>query len=107
VEAVNKYGAFLRKNSDQQNYSLFNTLEHSPEFDGNSLCSVSRQVEEFLNQKQTNSLDDVATTFLFSIICAPLIDVISSFLDLLDLVKTHFLMIVRHRPGRVAIDLPQ
>ncbi|OQU82370.1 hypothetical protein SORBI_3006G221600 [Sorghum bicolor] len=81
---------FLRRISDQQNYSLFNTPEHSPEFDGNSLCSVSRQVEEMLNQEQTNSLDDVATAFLFSIICAPTKDVISAFPDLLDVVKTRF-----------------
>ncbi|CAD6259524.1 unnamed protein product [Miscanthus lutarioriparius] len=81
---------FLRRISYQQNYSLFNTPEHSPEFDGNSLCSVSRQVEEMLNQEQTNSLDDVATAFLFSIICAPPKDVIGAFPDLLDVVKTRF-----------------
>ncbi|CAD6259532.1 unnamed protein product [Miscanthus lutarioriparius] len=81
---------FLRRISYQQNYSLFNMPEHSPEFDGNSLCSVSRQVEEMLNQEQTNSLDDVATAFLFSIICAPPKDVIGAFPDLLDVVKTRF-----------------
>jgi len=81
---------FLKRFSSQHTYSLFTTVEHSSEFDGNSLCSVSRKVEEMLNQEQTNSPDDVATAFLFSIICAPPKDIISDFPDLLDVVKTHF-----------------
>ncbi|KAF8651235.1 hypothetical protein HU200_063482 [Digitaria exilis] len=81
---------FMRTISNQQTYSMFTTLGHSSEFDGNSLCSVSRKVEEILNQEQTNSPDDVATAFLFSIICAPPKDIISDFPDLLDVVKTHF-----------------
>ncbi|CAN6236303.1 unnamed protein product [Urochloa humidicola] len=81
---------FLRRISNKQTYSLFTTLGHSSEFDGNSLCSVSRKVEEMLNQEQTNSPDDVATAFLFSIICAPPKDIISDFPDLLHVVKTHF-----------------
>ncbi|RCV36782.1 hypothetical protein SETIT_8G009000v2 [Setaria italica] len=81
---------FLRRISNQHTHSLFTTLVHSPEFGGNSLCSVSRKVEEMLNQEQTSSLDDVATAFLFSIICAPPKDIISDFPDLLDVVKTYF-----------------
>jgi len=81
---------FLKRISSQHTYSLFTTVEHSSGFDGNSLCSVSRKVEEMLNQEQTNSPDDVATAFLFSIICAPPKDIISDFPDLLDVVKTHF-----------------
>ncbi|CAN6250215.1 unnamed protein product [Urochloa humidicola] len=80
---------FLRRISNKQT-SLFTTLGHSSEFDGSSLCSVSREVEEMLNQEQTNSPDDVATAFLFSIICAPPKDIISDFPDLLHVVKTHF-----------------
>ncbi|CAL4912422.1 unnamed protein product [Urochloa decumbens] len=80
----------LRRISNKKTCSLFTTLGHSSEFDGNSLCSVSRKVEEMLNQEQTNSPDDVATAFLFSVICAPPKDIISDFPDLLHVVKTHF-----------------
>ncbi|KAL6651997.1 hypothetical protein ACP70R_010922 [Stipagrostis hirtigluma subsp. patula] len=81
---------FLRRISDQQNGSLFTTLEHYVEFDANSLCSVTTKVEEMLSQQQTNSPDDVAAAFLFSIICATPKDIIDGFPDLLAVVKTHF-----------------
>jgi nucleolar pre-ribosomal-associated protein 1 len=81
---------FLRRISNQHTHSLFTTLSHSSEFGGNSLCSVSRKVEEMLNQEQTSSPDDVATAFLFSIICAPPKDIISDFPDLIDVLNTHF-----------------
>lgn len=81
---------FLTRISDQQNYSPFTMPGHSPEFDGNSLSSVSRKVQEMLNQEQSNSLDDVATAFLFSIICSSPNDVIGAFPDILDVVKSRF-----------------
>ena len=40
---------FLKRFSSQHTYSLFTTVEHSSEFDGNSLCSVSRKVESRTN----------------------------------------------------------
>ncbi|XP_062220395.1 LOW QUALITY PROTEIN: uncharacterized protein LOC133919867 [Phragmites australis] len=81
---------FLSRISDRQNYSMFTMLEHSSEFDANSLYSVTRKVEEMLSTHQTNSPDDVSTAFLFSIICAPPKDIIGGFPDLLDVMKTHF-----------------
>ncbi|KAL6844553.1 hypothetical protein ACP4OV_026226 [Aristida adscensionis] len=81
---------FLRRISDEQNYSLLTKLDHSSEFDTNSLRSVTKRLEEMLTQEQTNSLDDVATAFLFSIICAPPKDIINGFPDLLTFVKKHF-----------------
>jgi nucleolar pre-ribosomal-associated protein 1 len=76
--------------SDQQSTSLFMTVEHSSEHHSSSLSSVSRKVEEMLSQHHTNLPDDVATAFLFSILCAPPEDIIRSFPELLDVVKTHF-----------------
>ncbi|TVU16117.1 hypothetical protein EJB05_39668 [Eragrostis curvula] len=76
--------------SDQHNYNLFATLEHFPEFDSNSLCSVTEKVEEMLSQRQTDSADDVATAFVYSVVCAPTKDIISGFPDLLAVLKTHF-----------------
>ncbi|WVZ87214.1 hypothetical protein U9M48_033889 [Paspalum notatum var. saurae] len=81
---------FLRRISDRQNIFLFTTTGHSSECDGKSLCSVSRKVEEMLNQDQTNLQDDVAAAFLFSIVCAPPEDVMGGFPDLLDVVKKCF-----------------
>jgi nucleolar pre-ribosomal-associated protein 1 len=80
----------LRSISDQKSSSLFSTLEHSSEVYGNSLCSVTRTIEEMSNQQPTNLPDDVATSFLYSVICAPPDDVISSFPKLLHVLKTHF-----------------
>jgi nucleolar pre-ribosomal-associated protein 1 len=65
-------------------------MEHSSEVHSSSLSSVSRKVEEMLSQHHTNLPDDVATSFLFSIMCAPPEDIICSFPELLDVVKTHF-----------------
>jgi nucleolar pre-ribosomal-associated protein 1 len=81
---------FLKRTSDQQNFSLFAVLEQSSEFDASSLCFVTGKVEEMLSQQQTNQPDDVAAAFLFSVICAPAKDIISGFPDLLAVVKTHF-----------------
>jgi nucleolar pre-ribosomal-associated protein 1 len=81
---------FLKRTSDQQNFSLVAVLEHSSEFDASSLCSVTGKVEEMLSQQQTNQPDDVAVAFLFSFICVPAKDTISGFPDLLAVVKTHF-----------------
>uniref|UniRef100_A0A0E0DIM3 Nucleolar pre-ribosomal-associated protein 1 N-terminal domain-containing protein n=1 Tax=Oryza meridionalis TaxID=40149 RepID=A0A0E0DIM3_9ORYZ len=80
----------LRSISDQKSSSLFSTLEHSSEVYANSLCSVTRTIEEMSNQQPTNLPDDVATSFLYSVICAPPDDVISSFPKLLHVLKTHF-----------------
>ncbi|GJN26397.1 hypothetical protein PR202_gb14324 [Eleusine coracana subsp. coracana] len=81
---------FLRRTSDQQSCSLFAALEHSSEFYANSLSSVTGKVEEMLSEQQSNSLDDVATTFLFSVLCAPPKDIISGFSNILAVVKKHF-----------------
>uniref|UniRef100_A0A0E0KVH8 Nucleolar pre-ribosomal-associated protein 1 N-terminal domain-containing protein n=1 Tax=Oryza punctata TaxID=4537 RepID=A0A0E0KVH8_ORYPU len=80
----------LRSISDQKSSSLFSTLEHSSEVYANSLCSVTRTIEEMSSQQPTNLPDDVATSFLYSVICAPPDDVIGSFPKLLHVVKTHF-----------------
>ncbi|CAM0945583.1 unnamed protein product [Alopecurus aequalis] len=80
----------LKSISDQQSTSLFTTMEHSSELHSSSLSSVSRKVEEMLSQQHNNLPDDVATAFLFSIMCAPLEDIVHSFPELLDVVKTHF-----------------
>ncbi|XP_020164344.1 uncharacterized protein [Aegilops tauschii subsp. strangulata] len=78
-----------RNISDQQNSSLFTAAEHSSELHSNSLSSVIRKVQEMLSQQHTNLPDDVATAFLFSIMCAAPQDIICSFPELLDVVKTH------------------
>ncbi|KAG8070074.1 hypothetical protein GUJ93_ZPchr0006g41040 [Zizania palustris] len=80
----------LRSISDQIIPSLFNTLEHSYEFYSNSLCSVTKTIKEMSYQQPTNLPDDVATAFLYSVICAPPDDVISSFPELLHVMKIHF-----------------
>ena len=80
----------LKSISGQQSTSLFTTMEHSSELHSSSLSSVSRKVEEMLSQHNTNLPDDVATAFLFSIMSAPPEDIIRSFPELLDVVKTHF-----------------
>uniref|UniRef100_A0ACD5ZGX9 Uncharacterized protein n=1 Tax=Avena sativa TaxID=4498 RepID=A0ACD5ZGX9_AVESA len=80
----------LRSISDQQSTSLFTTMKHSSELHSSSLSSVSTKVEEMLSQHHTNLPDGVATAFLFSIMCAPPEDIIRSFPELLDVVKTHF-----------------
>uniref|UniRef100_J3M1K9 Nucleolar pre-ribosomal-associated protein 1 N-terminal domain-containing protein n=1 Tax=Oryza brachyantha TaxID=4533 RepID=J3M1K9_ORYBR len=80
----------LRSISDQKSSSLFSTLVHPSELHANSLCSVTRTVKEMSSQHPTNLPDDVATSFLYSIICAPQDDVIRNFPELLHVVKTHF-----------------
>ncbi|KAI4965328.1 hypothetical protein ZWY2020_054798 [Hordeum vulgare] len=78
-----------RSISDQQSSSLFTAVEHSSELHSNSLSSVIRKVQEMLSQQHTNLPDDVAA-FLFSIMCAAPQEIICSFPELLDVVKTHF-----------------
>uniref|UniRef100_A0A0D9W9S3 Nucleolar pre-ribosomal-associated protein 1 N-terminal domain-containing protein n=1 Tax=Leersia perrieri TaxID=77586 RepID=A0A0D9W9S3_9ORYZ len=80
----------LRSISNQKSSSLFSTLEHSSEVYANSLCSVTRTIEEMSSQQPTNLPVDVATAFLYSVICAPPDDVISTLPGLLHVVKTHF-----------------
>lgn len=79
-----------RSISDQQSSSLFTAVEHSSELHSNSLSSVIRKVQEMLSEQHTNLPDDVAAAFLFSIMCAAPQDIICSFPELLDVVKTHF-----------------
>lgn len=79
-----------RSFSDQRSLSFLNTRELSSELHSNSLSSVTRKVQEMLSQPNTNLPDDVATAFLFSILCAPLEDIIRSFPDIIDVMKTQF-----------------